>query len=434
MDIDEQVETEETTEEAVDISSEINLDTLTLDKIDMSKSGLTESESETEEEVIDSTEDQSEETDTTDSQDQTEDEETSDSTTEDEQTDEGGTSSETEDTTTSEEEVSEETNTEEEFYPAISEETGLALNTYEDLVGALKEASALKTKGETQPELSAAIQKAIEVEKAGGNLSEHFARTGMDFEKMDGRELLRQKFFKDNSKLHGTSPKLANMKFERAYKEQYGAWESYNAISDEEEKSDFVDENGGMEGIEYEKLMLSNDIDEARSELNAWKEEAAPVEVQKPTSDGLTDEQRTQNALDYSEKAKGSLGEFEAVAIDMGEGKKDFNLGLNETTKPMVEGWLFEPHTFLQDIGFDGDKIDTDRLLPIMTLIAEASSGNLGGRIAKGAIDSGDIETLDTKIKKPAKSTSPAIPQDREDGDEWTQIGEAAEKARENAN
>ena len=320
---------------------------------------------------------------------------------------------------------------EEEAYLALSEETGVEVISDEDVVVKLKELASLR-KDSGLSSLSPAMQAAIKVEQEGGNLSEHFARVSMDIDKMDTKEALRQQFFKNDAKLYGTNPKLAQMKFERHFNEKYGKWESYNNLTDEIDKKEFLDDHD-QESIDYEKMMLENDGALAKEELTAWKESVKPVEKQ-ATEGGMTEKESSEYATKYTAKVNDTLSSFQSVAISMGEGAKDFALGLNDTTRPKVEGWIKNPSTFLKDIGFNGSEIDTERLLPIMTVLAEASVGDLGGKIAKFTVDSDDVETIKKRQDKPNGKTGADSSQDRGDGDEWSQIGDAAEKANETAN
>lgn len=363
-------------------------------------------------------------------EDQTDENQSSESSTDETDDSDSGSAEEeaTENTSSEQETTTDDSNqNEEEGFTALSEETGVQISSDDELVSSLKELASLRKSGGGRG-LSKSIQEAIKVEKQGGNLAEHFARTGMDFDKMDDKEVLRQNFFKEQSKLHGSNPKLANMKFERDFSEKYGKWMKYQNLS-EEDKKDFADDND-MENIEYEKMMFENDAQDAKGSLNQWKEEVAPVADASNTMLGMTEKEADLYAQNYSKMAQASLDNFEAVNIQMGEGIKDFSLGVNETTKPLVEGWAKNPSTFLKDIGFDGKEIDVDRLLPIMTLIAEASVGTLGERIGKYIMDDEDVDTFKNKLQRPSKTTTDVNQKRESEGDMWDKIGDAAEEAR----
>ena len=290
---------------------------------------------------------------------------------------------------------------------------------------ALKELGEYRSgKRGTTDNLSPAIQQAIEVEKQGGDLSEHFRRVGMDFEKMDGSEVLRQKFFKDNAKLHKSNPKLAQMKHERGLNEKYGLYLQFAKLTDEAEKADFADEHG-EDNIEYEKMLFENDIADAKDELTEWQKSA------KPTASGqgglLSDEDAQRIYDEYQPKAAEAFKEFKSLSIPMGENAKDYALGLNDKTRPMVEEWVKKPYEFLKAIGFDNESIDIDALLPVMTLVAEANNETLGPRIKKFVIDNADAQTLDNKLDKPT-TTTVTTPPDDQDKDLWEQVGDEAEK------
>lgn len=320
--------------------------------------------------------------------------------------------------------------TEEQAFKALSDETGVDVRTDEDIFTALTELNTLRASGPStdQSDLSPAIQEAIKAEKAGVNLADHFARTGMDFDKMDGQEVLRQQFFKADAKLHNDNPKFAQRKFERSFNSKYGNWIKYQAISDETEKAEFAEEHG-IANIEYERDELEHDTKMAKAELNDWKKEATPVVSD--SQSGMTPEEADAYASEYATKVEKSWTDFEALAVEMGEGQNDFALGLTDTTRPVVEGWMNNPGEFLKAIGFDDGQIDTDRLLPIMTAIAELSEGTFGSKIAKFVVNTDNIETFKKMVDKPAKPIDQAAAsQDRGVLDEWEQVGEAFEKKR----
>lgn len=344
--------------------------------------------------------------------------------------DEGSSSTGADSATTDEgEKETDDDQSELEIFNALSEETGVDIASDDELVDALTELAAYRAGEKTNDQpLSAAMQEALKVEQAGGDLAGHFQRTAMDFDNMDGKEVLRQEFYKDDADLYKTDPALAKMKFERSLSQRYKLVESYDALTDEDDKSDFVEEHG-MENIEYERLMLKHDVKTARDKMNAWKSEAAPVVKEQVAKGEMTTEETAEYVEKYNNQVQTSLADFEAVSIPMGEGIEDFNLGLNETTKPIVEGWVQNPSTFLEAIGFKGSDIDTNSLLPIMTLLAEVTSGTLGSRITKYALDGKNIETFKENSGKPTNN-GVAVDQNRGGGDEWDQIGEAAEQAR----
>ena len=310
------------------------------------------------------------------------------------------------------------------YFSEITEETGISVESDDDIVNALKELKELKSN--PYQNLSPAIQEAIKVEQSGGDLANHFKIASMDFEQMDGKEVLKQKFFKDESKLYASNPKLAQMKFEKMYQERYKNYLKSTTIQDEYEKEDYISEVG-EDSIELDKMMLEEDVKAAREEMTQWREQSKPQEVR----NGMTKEQAQKFALEYQEKAKTALSNFEAVELDMGEGREPYLLGLNEQTRPMVEEWANSPASFLEAIGIEGQNIDIERLLPIMALTAEAAVGTLGGRVAKYVVDNKDIETFESQTTK----TTPrgvAVPQNRDADDEWALIGEAAENMRRN--
>ena len=313
-----------------------------------------------------------------------------------------------------------------EAFSALSEETGVQVTTDDDIVQALIELSSLR-QSDKPSNLSPAIQEAIKVEQGGGNLAEHFARTGMDFDKMDGMDVLRQQFFKTEALLFNNNPKFAQMKFERTFNQKYGNWIEYQRLTNDEDKSDFAEEHGGMDNINYDKMMLESDTAMAKTEMNEWKKTAAPEVKSVPTD--MTPDQERIYTEQYGARVKKSWEGFNSLSVQMGEGLEDFSLGLNDTTRPQVEGWINNPGTFLRDIGFDKQNIDTDRLLPIMTAIAELSNGTFGSRIAKYVVDTDNIETFRRIIEKPP-ITPPSATPERGQKDDWELVAEAAEKAR----
>lgn len=345
-----------------------------------------------------------------------------DTSTNDESNQEGGTSDANSDNQSDEGSSNEEYD---QAFTELSEETGIEVRSSDEVVQALQELAGYRKGEGVQSNLSPAIMAAIGVEKAGGDLSEHFRRVGMDFEKMDGAEVLRQKFFKDNASLHKQNPKLAQMKFERQSKDNYGMFHHYQSLKTEDEKEQYAEEVG-MENIEYEKLSYENDVAQGKTDLQAWQKESAPKQETPPGSASNVSQEKIDA---YQANAKEALKNFEAVTIPIGENVEDYALGLNESTTPIVTDWVENPYNFLQAIGFEGDSIDTERLLPIMTLIAEAAEGSLGSRLKEYIVSNKNIETIEKKVDNANNFEKQAPPPEKE-GDVWSQIAEGAEEAR----
>lgn len=350
-------------------------------------------------------------------------------------------------TSTSEAATETEKQTDKEFFTGLSEDTGLELTSDEDIISGLKSYAKLKKQVEEQGDplenLSQAIKEAIQIEKNGGDLADHFRRAYADYENMSDKEILRHKFFKDNLKVAKEDPELANLKFENNYArdrklieeakryEQMPAFDTSTEEGKEEKdkwiakKEEFFDRNGN--DIELLKREFEFDSKSARSELIDWQKTAKP-EV--PTQTGMTDQEAETIVQNHLKNADKSLKDFDGIALPLDKDDDDFTVGLNDKTRPVVEEWVRNPTLMLKEMGIEGNEIDTDLLTPIAAVIAEIVHGELGSKLKAYVLDKFNAKTIETQLEHP-KDVDTTDEGGEKQKDEWEKVAEGAEKARE---
>jgi thiamine pyrophosphokinase len=277
-------------------------------------------------------------------------------------------------------------------FNTLSEETGIKIGGNTDIRDSLIELN--KYRGGDIPGISPALKKAIEIEKQGGNLSAYFRTLTVEEDKWDDKEVLKHVYL-DKSPVAKNNPRLAGMDFEREFRVRYDKFLTYQGMKDEAEKKEFYEQNS--EDIEYQKERYSFDTSQARSEIKSMKDNF-PVTVEQ----GLTQQQVDEILQDHERKVGAAIGSFETLDIPIegenGQPAEVFKIGLNATTKPVVEQWMRNPDQFLQAIGISGGVIDHKTLLNVASLVAAVSEPGFGARFKKQILDNKNIKTVETEL------------------------------------
>jgi hypothetical protein len=297
----------------------------------------------------------------------------------------------------------------------FSQESGIAIESEEDVVSALKELAVMRGGKKVSP----ALQKAIEIEEKGGNLSAYFRQLATNPDTLEPREALWSVFASTKGDLVEKNPRLAKMDFEREFNSKFSKLIEFSRLKDETEKDDFFKEN--KEQIEYEKERYDYEVAAAREAIRKQQESASFFEQ----GSQMSEEELAQLERTHQTSVTSILNEFESVAVPIGN--EEFSLGISEKSRPMVEKFMRSPDLFLKEIGFADGAIDYDKLAGAVTLFASLTSGELGERLQKYVIDSKDISTLEGGINAPGiKRSNGSAPS----GDIWDQVAQAAVKAR----
>lgn len=278
-------------------------------------------------------------------------------------------------------------NNDEADFTSLSDEVGFEVRSNEDIVSGLKELRDYRS-GKF-PGLSPALQKALDIERQGGNVSAYFQALSLEEDKLDAKEVLQHVFLKDND-VAKSNPKLAKMDFERDFRAKYSTYLTHQSLKDETEKAAFYEQNA--EEIEYQKEKYDFAVSQARQSLKDFKEKY-PASVQ----NGLTDAQRDEIISTHNREMDLVIKSFKAVDIPI-EGDEVFKLGLDAETAPLVEKWAKNPQSFFDAIGFGQDKIDHKTLYNVMVAVANFSQGKFGSRFKEQILSNKDVHTIENDL------------------------------------
>jgi hypothetical protein len=239
-------------------------------------------------------------------------------------------------------------------FGALSKEIELDFADADGLKNILTEYKTLKTKSSEFESISPAMQEAIKAEKAGMDLNQFFNLRGRDFDSMDGKDLLRERYLKENAQLFKDNPEFAKKRFEREYNAKYSVLNKQ--FDDEQERADWEEENA--EDLSYARLELEHDIKLAREEMNKWKTEATRIPEQAQGQDGLSPEKQAEMAQQYQENVQKFLGEYKGLELALDNQTAPFKYGTSQEVKQALQESLSNPSGFLAEIGFTDDGID----------------------------------------------------------------------------
>lgn len=271
----------------------------------------------------------------------------------------------------------------------LAEETGFEIGSKEDVVNLLKEYAELKDKDPLST-LSPVIQEAIKAERAGMDLNHFFSVRNMDFDKMDNKEVLRQKFLKDNASLAKDNPDFANRRFEREYNAKYGNLNK--EFEDEFEKEEFLKNN--KDDLDFARMELDHEVKSAREELKKWQDDSTKIPEAQTEPEVNNAELIEQHMKQVDEYFEG----FNGIEIPL-DGDKMFKVGLDDKDVQNLKEVLKNPSSFLERIGFTQEGINIETLAPIVTLLEKSNS--IGKLISDYSLEMRNKELVTSDLENP---------------------------------
>jgi hypothetical protein len=184
----------------------------------------------------------------------------------------------------------------------------------------------LKAKTNQNPldAVSPFVKGLIEYEKAGGDPKTYVEIQSLDFSKMEPKEILRQKFIKDNPDM---DKKVANVLFERNFKKEFGA------LSDESISDDEKDEL---------TTVMNYEVGKATKELEKWKADNAVIQ-----KDDKGQDAEQQAFFDKHFKAVDDrMAKFNGLDVNIKVDEKTtekFNYAATPEQKQMIKNWMRDP-------------------------------------------------------------------------------------------
>lgn len=306
---------------------------------------------------------------------------------------------------TQEEEGSYEDNAEEsdyevdtEYYEDLSNQLGYDVSDDADVVALVRELSAK----DPLEGLSPLLQQAAKFESNGGDVREYFNVLSVNTDALSDKDAMWHKFKVENSSLAQENGDFAKQKFDRDFNARY------RILSDNRTEDDFesVDEyNSFAKDKEYASLELQYEADLAKKSLVEGREEAlrqAPAQAQ------VNEEQQQEIYQSYKADADYYKSNFDTLQIPIdADGKTNYNIGLNEASRPMFNEWMDDPSKFLEYIGIGSDQksIDVQGLAAHMALTAAfAVDGehSVGAQFAKAMTERVNRNSIETRLENPA--------------------------------
>src|SRR6476660_488649 len=233
-------------------------------------------------------------------------------------------------------------------WEAFSENVGIELDSDDAVIESLKELAEYKN-------LSPALQKAIEIEKAQGDVALYFKTIANDPKDLSDRDALWEQYVTENPKRVAGNPKFARLDFDRKLDKEYELLTKYEKLSASEQE-EFLAEHKA--DIDYLKEKRKFDADTARATLQETRDGMtfAPVKT------GQVDEKQEQEMIKAHESGyKKAISEFDVVALKVGK-DFEFNVGLTDSNKKIATEWMKQPEKLLNELGFSKGKIDYDTL------------------------------------------------------------------------
>lgn len=293
------------------------------------------------------------------------------------------------------------------FYSRLPGDLGLEFKSDEDVVASLKEYAKLKNQPSEIESLSETLKTAIQIEKSGGDAETYLRVLSVDPEKIEPKEALWQKFIRDKQGLYGQNAAFARKTFEREFNAKFGVLNQ--TFEDALDKEEFEKKNA--EDIEYAKLLLEHESSEARGaikkERDSFIEASKKTQTQETSKAGDANDQSAEDVAkyskEYSEAVSKSLKDFKGITLSVGE-KESFNVGFDESEIKTIEDYMKSPLKFLQEIGVDKDKLDTDKLRDAVA--AHVAKGKMGKMVFDHAKGLAEQEIVEKKVIKPGKQQS----------------------------
>lgn len=286
----------------------------------------------------------------------------------------------------------------EEVYRELSQESGVDIKSYDDVVNKLKELKSLTE--DPYKGISPLLKEAIKAEQQGLDPSRFIQLSSLDYDKMDSRRALFEQFINKNADLYKSNPAFAEKKFEKDFNARYG-------IINKKVDPDNMDESEVrtlQEEQQFAKDSLDYDASVAKRELNELKQRAiTPEPSQQPAP--LTQEQIDKMKKEVEAEAQKIVDGFDSLEVPFG--KENINVQLDVKQKAEVKQGLVDPLSFLaKHLGIDAgsEKIDKEKFASVAAWIL--AYPNVADIVGKLAVE-WDNKKVVNKLENPKQKTSP---------------------------
>ena len=257
----------------------------------------------------------------------------------------------------------EEDYTEEQFFTDLSEDTGLELTSYEQLVENHHELSRLRTENQQLREnpfqgydpIVADIAKASQ---SGVDINTYLMAKNLSPSEMDGKEAMFQQFMLQNPN-YAKYPQQARQQFERDFKQKYGIIDSQFTDEDDEEglanHNHLVNDAKGA--LDWQQQM-------ARDYLTNWQKENTTIPEASPEEGGYSRE-------DYLQDVDQVVSQIDGYNFPIGN-EENFKLGFDDNDRASIKHNVDNAADFLRDtigINLDNGQVDPEKLGAIASMV-----------------------------------------------------------------
>lgn len=268
-----------------------------------------------------------------------------------------------------------------------------------DVLSHYKELLDSKDEGSDLPK---ELQLAIDSFKNGGDYMKVLNTLSLDFDNMEGKELLHNKFKQENQELYEKNQELANKKFEREFAAKYGILN--NEFEDDFAKEEFMSEHG--DDYDYTKMLYEQELNDSKEFLNNWKQENSS---EGNVRNEMSEEDRQSIVDNYYTEVDSALQEFGGISLPIDDnGDNDFVLGADEDSIQQVEQVMKDPIEFFKEtIGYDVNtgEIDVETFATTVHLLSNMDS--LGSRLGQYYLEKSDKKTVESILENARTPNQP---------------------------
>lgn len=315
------------------------------------------------------------------------------------------------------------------FFSSLPGDLGLEIKSDEDVVNSLREYAKIKSQSPASDTdgLSETLKAAIQIEKSGGDAETFLRLISVDPEKIDAKEALWMKFQKDKQDIVAKNPAFARKTFEREFQAKYGILSK--------DFADEVEREENAEEIAYAKDALDFESQEAKAALKKERDaffqavKTSQTKTQETSNGGGGDAKSPEDAAkyqkEYGEAVSKSLKDYKGFKLSLSD-TESLQVGFDESEIKTIEGYMKAPLKFLQEIGFDKDAVDPNKLRDAVA--AHVAKGKIGKMVLEHATGLAEKKIVEQKVVRPSSKQSSA--RDVGKKDPLEEIAEAFEAKR----
>ena len=317
--------------------------------------------------------------------------------------------------------------TDEEYFEMLNKHIGIegiSINNDEQIIETIK---TLATR-DPLAGLSDFTKTVIKAELAGQDLKELVKVLALDEpEKLSERDLLWQRFVRNNKDVVTEDPKFAQMKFEREQESKYGV------LSEDFTEGDFDTP------AEYQKYLKEKQLAEGERNFEISSERKAIAAEREKLVKGLpepnfkqdqlyagvfkSEEEAAHAAEKFQQASTEFLDNFESIRIPIDDKGTVANIVHDENAKASFEKWLKSPGEFLAHIGVDAERGDVDMekfgahvaMTATMTMAGDKS---IGAIIKRLSLEQANKETVKGELENVRDKDTPSGSQNVNESEE----------------